>query len=74
MKAVNDVKNSNQDFLVILKNFLLSVFIFMGIAVLIIATQYSGDKAQKQIEGQGFPTVSYEEVKNSCINFFGVLK
>ncbi len=71
---MNDVKKNNRDFFIILKNFLLSVFLLMGIAVLIIATQYSGDKAQKQIEGQGFPTVNYEEVKNSCINFFDMLK
>lgn len=67
-------KNNNQDFYVILKNFLFSVFILMSIAVLIIATQYAGDKAQFQIEGEGYEKVDYEELKNSCINFFGVVK
>ena len=74
MKAVYDVKKNNPDYFIILRNFLLSVLIITGIATLIIATQYSGDKALRQIEGQGFPTVNYEDIKNSCINFFGVLK
>ncbi len=68
------MKKNNRDFYEILKNFLFSVFILMSIAALVIATQYAGDKAQFQIEGEGFEKVNYEEIKNSCINFFGMLK
>ena len=53
---------------------LFSVFVLMCIAALICASQYAGDKSKTQLEGSGFQRVYYEDIKNSCINFFGMLK
>lgn len=67
-------KNNNTDIIRILRNFFITVLVISGIAILIAATQYAGDKTQKQLKGSGFETVFAEEIKNSCINFFNMLK
>lgn len=67
-------KRNNSDIYKIIRNFLLFIFLLTCAAMLIIGTQYAGDKAQYQLEGTRFETISYEDIKNSCINFFSVLK
>ena len=74
MKVWDRMKKYDPTFLKVLKNFLFSVFVLMCIAALICASQYAGDKSKTQLEGSGFERVYYEDIKNSCINFFGMLK
>lgn len=64
----------NSENISIIKRFFLTVFMLTACAVLVSATQYAGDKTQLQLEGKGFPTVSAETLKNSCIMLFGMLK
>ncbi|MBQ9946689.1 MAG: hypothetical protein IJO68_09225 [Clostridia bacterium] len=64
----------NTDIYIIIKNFLLIIFIFICAAVLIIGTQYAGDSASYQLQGTKYERISTEEIKNSCISFFDMLK
>ena len=66
-------RNMEENYRIIL-NFLIPVLLSVCAAVLISGTQYAGDKAQFQITGKEYERISYEEIKNSCINFFDVIK
>lgn len=57
----------------IIKNFFLTVFMLLACAALIIGTRLAGDKIQLRMFGKGYETVTFESVKNSCINFFNVV-
>lgn len=57
----------------IIKSFFLFVFLLLACAGIIIGTQYAGNKTQERMSGKGFNTITFDEIKNSCINFSNML-
>lgn len=68
------MKRNNSDVYKILKNFLLFIFFLVCIAVLITGTQHAGDSAEYQLKGTRYERIALEDIKNSCITFFDVIK
>lgn len=66
-------RNKEEQYRIIL-NFLLPVLLAVSVAVLFSGTQYAGDKAHFQITGEEYERIYFEEVKNSCIYFFDMIK
>lgn len=68
------MKKNNTDVYKIIKNFLLFIFFLMCAAVLITGTQHAGDSAEYQLSGTRYERITADDIKNSCITFFDVLK
>lgn len=58
----------------IFRRFFMTVFLLSSLAVLFIAVIYAGNKTNFMLEGKGFQVITSEDIKNSCIIFFSMLK
>ncbi len=56
------------------KSFLVIIFTLMAALIVYTGADTLTDKASFQIDGVRSERVSLEDVKNSCINFIGMLK
>ncbi len=67
-------KRDNSDKYKEVKGFFLIVFTLMAALIVFVGWDTLTDKASYQLDGTRSERVLFEEVKNSCINFIGMLK
>lgn len=58
----------------IFRRFFMTLFLLTSLAALFTAVIYAGNETKSMLEGKGFTTITAEDIKNSCIIFFGMLK
>ncbi len=67
-------KKDNSDKYKEAKNFLLIIFTVMAVLIVYTGADTLTDKASFQLDGTRSERFFFEDIKNSCINFFGMLK
>lgn len=68
------MKGYNTDSYKIIRNFLMLVFMIFCAVLLITGTMQAEDKALYQLEGTKYERLTANDVKNSCISLWDMIK